>query len=103
MHQHSVKKDLEKKDKSVYWNPNLKKLVCFASSLDGIIPVGGIPLLYKKILNAPTIGHAEIELVAQMRVSRHEEIEWDLAFVNALRNGLFEYTKMDTPNNLSIF
>ena len=81
----------------------MKKLVCFASSLDGIIPAGGIPPSYKKIINAPTIGHSEIELVNQMRVSGHEEIEWDLAFVNALRNGLFEYTKMETPNNLSIF
>ena len=103
MHQHAVKKDLDKKDKSVDWHPAMKKLVCFASSVDGIIPAGGIPQSYKKIINAPTIGHSEVELAAQMRASGHEEIEWDLPFLNALRNGLLEYDKMDTPSNFSIF
>jgi hypothetical protein len=38
-----------------------------------------------------------------MRDSGCEELEWDLAFVNSIRNGLLEYNKMDTPDNLTIF
>ena len=103
MLQHSVDKDLEKKDKSVDWHPNLKKLVRFAASTDGINPAPSIPLSYRKVINASSIGHAKIEMLAQMRESGNEEIEWDLTLVSALRSGLFEYTKMDTPGNLSIF
>ena len=103
MHQHSVDKELEKKDKSVDWHPNLKKVVRFAASPDGINPASGIPTSYKKIINASTIGHAEIELVAQMGDLGHDELEWDLALVHSLRNGLLEYNKMDTPDNLTIF
>ena len=103
MHQHSVDKELEKKDKSVVWHPNLKKVVRYAASPDGINPAPDIPPSYKKVINASTIGHAEIELVTQMRDSGCEELEWDLAFVNSIRNGLLEYNKMDTPDNLTIF
>ena len=103
MHQHSVEKAAEKKDKSSDWHPNLIKMVRFAASPDGIIPAPSIPPSYKKVINASSIGQAEIEMIAQMRESGNEEIEWDLALVNSLRNGLFEYTKMDTPSNVSIF
>jgi len=103
MHQHSVDKVAEKKDKSIDWHPNLTKMVRFAASPDGINPAPGIPPSYKKIINASLISQAEIEMIAQMRESGNEEIEWDLALVNAIRNGLFEYTKMDTPSNVSIF
>lgn len=103
MLQHSVDKEFEKKEKSVDWHPNLKQLVRFAASLDGSIPAQTIPLSYRKIINASTVSQADIELLAQMRASGLEDLEWDLLLVNSLRNGSFEYIKMDTPNNFSIF
>jgi len=101
MLQHSVDKEFEKKEKSVDWHPNLKQLVRFAASLDGSIPAQTIPLSYRKIINASTVSQADIELLAQMRASGLEDLEWDLLLVNSLRNGSFEYIKMDTPNNFS--
>jgi hypothetical protein len=100
MHQHSVDKEVKKKEKSSDWHPSLKKLVRFAASLDGIQPAQVIPLSYRKIINASMVGHAKIELLAQLRALGHKELEWDLPFVNALRHGTFESPRW-TPQTIS--
>ena len=103
MHQHVIDKDVEKKEKSEKWHQSTKKLVCFAASSDGSTPAMSIPLSFRKLINAETLGNAEVELIAQMRASGHEEVEWDPTLTNSLRHGMLLYTRMETPSNFSIF
>jgi hypothetical protein len=42
MHQHTVDKELEKKEKAEKWHQATKKLVLFASSKDGTMPATNI-------------------------------------------------------------
>jgi len=103
MHQFSVDKEVDKKDKSERWHPDTRRVVRFAASTDGVLPGLGIPSSYKRIINADTIGNADVELNGQMRSLGNEEVEWDVTFTNTLRNGMFLYTKTDTPSGFSIF
>ena len=75
MHQHSAAKEVEKNKKSEDWHPSLKKLVCFAASLNGIQPAPSIPPSYRKVINASGVGKAEIVLIAQLGALGHKEIE----------------------------
>ena len=103
MHQFAVDKEDEKKEKSVKWHPSTTKFVRYAASIDGIAPATTIPLTFRRVINADSLGQADIELTEQMRAAGHEEIEWDLIFTNSLRHGMFCYVKLDTPSNFTIF
>ena len=103
MHQHSVDKEVTKKNKADKWHSSTLKFVRYAASSDGIMPARDIPASYKKVINSETIGNADIELTEQMTILGHEEIEWDVAFTNTIRNEMHLYPKMDTPGGLSLF
>ena len=103
MHKFAVEKEDEKKDKSVKWHPSTRKFVLYATSTDGIIPASSIPSTYRRIINAESLGHADIDMTEQMRSLGHEEVEWDIQLTNSLRHGMMVYAKSDTPSNLTIF
>lgn len=103
MHTFAMSKEEEKKERSVKWHPSTIKLVLLAASGDGIKPASLIPPAYRRIINAESLGHADIDLTEQMRTLGHEEVEWDLQFTNSLRHGIILYEKSDTPSNLTIF
>lgn len=103
MHQHSVEKELEKKEKAEKWHQATKRVVLFAASKDNTMPEANIPDSFRAIINSLTIGNADNELAAQMRELGHEEVTWYPSFTNALRNGNFLFDTMGSPSNLSIF
>ena len=103
MHKFAVNKEDEKKEKSVKWHPSTTKFVRNAASTDGITPATSIPLTFRRVINADSLGQADIELTEQMMGLGHEEIEWDLIFTNSIRHGMFCYAKSDIPSNFTIF
>ena len=103
MHQHSVERELERKEKSKKWHQATKRVVLFAASKDSTMPEVNIPDSFRAIINSLTVGNADNELAAQMRELGHEEVTWYPSFTNALRNGNFLFDTMGSPSNLSIF
>jgi hypothetical protein len=103
MHDYAIAKEAEKKEKSEKWHQAIKRLVLFASSVDGTMPELKIPASFRALINCTTLGNAEGELMTQMRELDHDEVEWTPNFTNALRNGNFMYNSMGSPSNFSIF
>jgi len=103
MHEFNVEMDREKKDRSTNWHEVTKKLFLYAASGDGVTPASTLPLSLRKIINAKTIGEADITLGHQMEEMGLDEIGWAANLTLSLRNGQVLYKEAGTPSNLSIF
>ena len=103
MHEFNVDMDREKKDKSTIWHDMTKKLFLYAASGDGVTPASSLPLSLREIINAKTIGEADINLGNQMEEMGLAEIGWNANLTLSLRNGQVLYKEAGVPSNLSIF
>ena len=106
MHEHTIKKDREKKEKSKDWHEVTKKVILHAASVDGHTPETNIPTTLRAFVNARSIGAAEApntELANQMRIMGLEEVGWHISFTHNLGNGQVIYIQVGVPSNLSIF
>lgn len=103
MHDFNVEMDREKKDKSKNWHEVTMKLFLYAASSDGVTPAAALPSSLREIINAKTIGEADINLANQMEGLGLEEIGWTPNLTLGLRNGQVLYKEAGTPSNFSIF
>ena len=105
MHEHTIKKDREKKEKSKDWHEVTKKVILHAASVDGHTPETNIPTTLRAIVNARSIGAAEApntKLSNQMRIMGHEEVGWHISFTHNLRNGQVLYMSRLESHSISL-
>jgi len=103
MHEFNVEMDRKKKDKTKNWHEVTKKLFLYAASTDGVTPATTLPSSLRDIINANTIGEADINLGNQMEEMGLDEIGWSANLTLSLRNGQVLYKEAGVPSGFSIF